>query len=97
MVTAKDLTCLSPLTGVRRVIIKLGAPGTISGFDVDTANFSGNEAPAVAIYGLNSPQAVPTVDSPEVRCHLVIQLSIADLSSVGSNTAVRRSILLPTL
>lgn len=36
------------------VIVRLGpvAGGRITGFDVDTANFNGNEAPEVEIYGL---------------------------------------------
>lgn len=36
------------------VILRLGpaAGGSIVGFDIDTANFSGNEAPEVEIYGL---------------------------------------------
>ncbi|KXN91036.1 putative allantoicase [Leucoagaricus sp. SymC.cos] len=33
-------------------IIQLGAPGTIVGFDVDTTNFNGNEAPEVSIEAL---------------------------------------------
>ncbi|KAF8973108.1 galactose-binding domain-like protein [Flammula alnicola] len=34
-------------------IIQLGTSGSINGFDVDTANFNGNEAPAVSIYTLH--------------------------------------------
>lgn len=36
------------------VILRLGpvAGGSVTGFDVDTANFNGNEAPEVEIYGL---------------------------------------------
>lgn len=36
------------------VILRLGpaAGGSITGFDVDTANFNGNEAPEVEIFGL---------------------------------------------
>lgn len=36
------------------VILRLGpaAGGSVVGFDIDTANFSGNEAPEVEIYGL---------------------------------------------
>ncbi|KAF9529194.1 Allantoicase [Crepidotus variabilis] len=33
-------------------IIQLGTSGSIHGFDVDTANFNGNEAPAVSIHAL---------------------------------------------
>ena len=38
------------------VILRLGpaAGGSIVGFDVDTANFNGNEAPEVEIYALRS-------------------------------------------
>lgn len=35
-------------------IIKLGATGTIVGFDVDTSHFNGNEAPAVSVDALLS-------------------------------------------
>ncbi|KAF9653807.1 allantoicase [Thelephora ganbajun] len=33
-------------------IIKLGTPGNITGFDVDTSHFSGNEAPEVSVEAL---------------------------------------------
>ncbi|PPQ89703.1 hypothetical protein CVT25_014104 [Psilocybe cyanescens] len=33
-------------------IIQLGTTGSITGFDVDTANFNGNEAPAASIHAL---------------------------------------------
>lgn len=33
------------------VIIKLGATGLIHGFDIDTTNFNGNEAPAASVHG----------------------------------------------
>ncbi|KAF8813811.1 allantoicase [Phlegmacium glaucopus] len=33
-------------------IIQLGTTGTISGFDIDTANFNGNEAPEASVYAL---------------------------------------------
>ncbi|KAF9482161.1 allantoicase [Pholiota conissans] len=35
-------------------IIQLGTSGSVQGFDVDTANFNGNEAPAVSIHALHS-------------------------------------------
>ncbi|KAI0790792.1 galactose-binding domain-like protein [Abortiporus biennis] len=35
-------------------IIKLGSPGSVFGFDVDTAHFNGNEAPEVSVEGLYS-------------------------------------------
>lgn len=36
-----------------RVIIRLGPPGggRVIGFDIDTANFNGNEAPATRVEG----------------------------------------------
>ncbi|KDR75198.1 hypothetical protein GALMADRAFT_249162 [Galerina marginata CBS 339.88] len=37
-------------------IIQLGTTGVLHGFDVDTANFNGNEAPAVSIYALHDPE-----------------------------------------
>lgn len=49
-----------------RVIIRLGAAGNLLGFDVDTANFNGNEGPAASIDGVYMPDGVPTPDSPEV-------------------------------
>ncbi|KAF8160795.1 allantoicase [Crassisporium funariophilum] len=46
-------------------IIQLGTSGTISGFDVDTANFNGNEAPAVSIHALyDSDLKDPQKDDP---------------------------------
>jgi allantoicase len=39
-----------------RCIIKLGTPGTIFGFDVDTSHFSGNEAPEVSVEALFSEE-----------------------------------------
>jgi hypothetical protein len=36
-----------------RVIIRLGPPSNIlTGFDIDTANFTGNEGPAADVWGL---------------------------------------------
>lgn len=49
-------------------IIKLGTTGTISGFDVDTSNFNGNEAPQVSIEVLSAEDADdkdPSHDSPQ--------------------------------
>lgn len=36
-------------------IIQLARPGVIKGFDIDTSHFTGNYAPAVAIFGSNAP------------------------------------------
>ncbi|EJU04387.1 allantoicase [Dacryopinax primogenitus] len=36
------------------VVIALGAPGTVLGFDLDTAHFNGNEAPAASVHGFYS-------------------------------------------
>ncbi|KAL7412259.1 galactose-binding domain-like protein [Mrakia frigida] len=45
-------------------IIKLGPPAALlKGFDIDTAWFSGNEAPAASVDGIYSPDAIPTKDS----------------------------------
>ena len=33
-------------------IIKLGVPGQIAGFDIDTAHFNGNEAPEASVEAL---------------------------------------------
>ncbi|THH32281.1 hypothetical protein EUX98_g1912 [Antrodiella citrinella] len=44
-------------------IIKLGTTGIISGFDIDTAHFNGNEAPEVTVQALHSNKGTPpTVD-----------------------------------
>ncbi|KAL0956407.1 hypothetical protein HGRIS_002554 [Hohenbuehelia grisea] len=43
-------------------IIKLGTSGTIVGFDVDTSNFNGNEAPQVSVDILHSLKGDPGVD-----------------------------------
>ncbi|KJA20710.1 hypothetical protein HYPSUDRAFT_772433 [Hypholoma sublateritium FD-334 SS-4] len=36
-------------------IIQLGTTGSLHGFDVDTANFNGNEAPEVSVYAIHDP------------------------------------------
>ncbi|KZT42454.1 Allantoicase [Sistotremastrum suecicum HHB10207 ss-3] len=38
------------------VIIRLGAPGSIVGFDIDTSHFNGNEAPEASVDGLINGQ-----------------------------------------
>ncbi|WAR52594.1 hypothetical protein PtB15_7B620 [Puccinia triticina] len=46
------------------VIIELGVPsGTIVGFDINTTLFSGNEATACSVYGLD--RLSPAPDSPD--------------------------------
>ncbi|KAI0695454.1 galactose-binding domain-like protein [Cytidiella melzeri] len=46
-------------------IVKLGTPGAIIGFDVDTAHFNGNEAPQVSVDALYATDDVhPAVDDP---------------------------------
>ncbi|KAH9858744.1 allantoicase [Lenzites betulinus] len=47
-------------------IIKLGTTGSISGFDVDTSHFNGNEAPQVSVDVLYSADDLPApnVDDP---------------------------------
>lgn len=37
-----------------RCILKLGTAGTINGFDIDTSNFNGNEAPQASVEALLS-------------------------------------------
>lgn len=51
-------------------IIRLGAPsGYIVGFDIDTAHFSGNEAPQASVQGLfASSREKPQADDPRVSC-----------------------------
>ncbi|KZP34222.1 Allantoicase [Athelia psychrophila] len=47
-------------------IIKLGTAGTVTGFDIDTTHFSGNEGPQASVEGLlSSGGADPQVDDPE--------------------------------
>ncbi|KAL1755625.1 galactose-binding domain-like protein [Schizophyllum commune] len=43
-------------------IIRLGTSGTISGFDVDTTHFNGNEAPEVSVQILNGPVDQPPTE-----------------------------------
>ncbi|PPQ99434.1 hypothetical protein CVT24_005241 [Panaeolus cyanescens] len=46
-------------------VIQLGTTGNLCGFDVDTANFNGNEAPEVSIYALHDPELKdPAHDDP---------------------------------
>ncbi|KAF8628901.1 hypothetical protein AX15_003682 [Amanita polypyramis BW_CC] len=46
-------------------IIKLGATGTIVGFDVDTSHFNGNEAPEVSVDAIHgAPTERPSMDDP---------------------------------
>lgn len=58
-------------------LLRLGPSGggRITGFDIDTTTFSGNEAPAVAVYGLYLEDGMPSVDDerweqllPRVPC-----------------------------
>lgn len=58
------------LTVIRRCIIKLGTTGAISGFDIDTSHFSGNEAPEVSVEALYSPSDEPRVDDAKVSFNL---------------------------
>lgn len=47
------------------VIVQLGTSGTVVGFDVDTANFNGNEAPEASIEVMHAhPSAAPVLDDP---------------------------------
>lgn len=50
-----------------RAIIKLGVPAaSLSAFDIDTSNFSGNEGPAGSVEGVYAPDREPTNDDAEV-------------------------------
>jgi allantoicase len=40
-------------------IIRLGIPGVVRGFDIDTRHFTGNYPPAASIDGCNSDQEIP--------------------------------------
>lgn len=44
-------------------IVKLGAPGEIAGFEIDTRNFTGNYPPKASIEGCVSDAAVPADDA----------------------------------
>ncbi|POY71644.1 hypothetical protein BMF94_5339 [Rhodotorula taiwanensis] len=46
----------NPTYDCRRTIIKLGALGSISGFDIDSGHFSGNESPASGVWGACVPE-----------------------------------------
>lgn len=65
-------------------ILKLGAPGHLIGFDIDTANFNGNEAPEASVEAMFSVNGVPDEKSAEVTP--MIPLS-------GSSWNARRLIL----
>lgn len=38
---------------INRCILKLGFPGSIQGFDIDTSFFTGNQAPAASVEAAN--------------------------------------------
>ncbi|WP_417450331.1 allantoicase [Kordiimonas sp.] len=46
-------------TGYDHAVIRLGAPGTIKGFDIDTSHFTGNFPPATSIDACISNEDVP--------------------------------------
>lgn len=50
-------------TGYDYAILRLGQPGVIAGFDIDTSNFTGNFAPAASIEACVSDDAVPGDDA----------------------------------
>ncbi len=43
-------------------VLKLGAPGRVYGFDIDTAHFVGNHPPFAAVDGLHAPASTPFAD-----------------------------------
>jgi len=47
-------------TGYDHAIIKLGQPGVIAGFDIDTSHFTGNFPPAASIEACVSDEDIPT-------------------------------------
>jgi allantoicase len=72
-----------------RCIIKLGTAGTIFGFDIDTTNFNGNEAPQASVETLLSSSGEdPLLNDPGVSCRGWIQSKSNELKST---TVVRNS------
>lgn len=63
------------------VILRLGpnGGGYISGFDVDTTTFNGNEAPAVAIYGANIKD--DSIDAEDPRWEVIMEKAPCDPAS----------------
>lgn len=53
-------------------IVKLGTPGHIIGFDIDTANFSGNEASQASVQGMFS-DGEPSNNDEKVRARNALQ------------------------
>jgi len=47
------------MPGAEWAIVKLGAPGQIHGFEIDTRNFTGNYPPQASIEGCVSVEAIP--------------------------------------
>jgi allantoicase len=64
-------------------IIKLGAPGQIIGFDIDTSHFSGNEAPQASVEALFSADDVPTSTDKRVSACLRDASNGTNFSSSG--------------
>jgi hypothetical protein len=61
---------------VTRVIIRLGPPSAhLSGFDIDTANFNGNEAPAASVHALTL-QGDDKVDFQDERASFLLEISL---------------------
>ncbi|KAI0775697.1 allantoicase [Trametes elegans] len=48
-------------------IIKLGTTGSVSGFDIDTSHFNGNEAPQASVDALWSPEDAPAPTAEDER------------------------------
>lgn len=48
-------------------VVRLGAPGIVAGFEVDTRHFTGNYPPGAEIEVCNSPDAVPGDDAGWVK------------------------------
>jgi allantoicase len=73
-------------------IIKLGTTGTVSGFDIDTTHFNGNEAPHASVEALFSSRAEdPTVNDArwfEILPKIDLGPSSRHLFQIGESTSV---------
>ncbi|TPX59867.1 allantoicase [Spizellomyces sp. 'palustris'] len=65
-------------------IIKLGLPGTIKGFEVDTGFFTGNQVPGISIQGACLVEALPLVRRSELGTACT-QAELSAAEAVGSH------------
>ncbi|KAF9166024.1 Allantoicase [Actinomortierella ambigua] len=76
-------------------VIQLGYPGTIAGFEVDTAYFTGNHAPQVAVEGLFLEESAAKLLSSSVGASLWEALAWEDLlPAVALTPSARHGFLL---